>query len=287
MIGQRARLAIQRREITLLAGMASSTSKYIRHLSALIAASLLTSTVLHAATISYGNFGPIPPGVSFLDVKESSGTDAVPLYGTPDPVVVGLDFDPASFVATAAGGGADITDGQLNFTVMGNTAPGGPIVGISAISLTEGGDYSLVGTGTAASQVFAGAIISAKVVQIDGLPVAPINLNSNASVNFNLVANPGVVQPWLLGTSVNVDAALAGLGVPYRVGATKIEVAINNQLIAISEPASVAFIAKKDFVIGIIPKPGGEIPEPNTLALIGVAAALMGCVAKQRGRIAA
>lgn len=287
MIGQRARLAIQRREITLLAGMASSASKCIRLLSALVAAFLLTSTTLHAATISYGNFGPIPPGVSFVDVKESSGTDAVPLYGAPDPFVVGLDFDPASFVATVAGGGADITDGQLNFTVMGNTAPGGPIVGINAISLTEGGDYSLVGTGTAASQAFAGAIIAAKIVQIDGLPVTPINLNSNASVNYNLVANPGAVQPWSLGTTVNVNAALVGLGVPFKVGATKIEVAINNQLVAISEPASVSFIAKKDFVIGIIPRPGGEIPEPNTLVLLGAAAVLVVCSAKQRSRIAA
>jgi hypothetical protein len=159
-------------------------------------------------------------------------------------------------------------------------------VGISSITLSEGGDYTLVGVGTAATQAFAGAIISAKVVQIDGLPVTPISFNSNASVNFNLIANSGVVQPWSLSSTLDINAALTSLAVPYKTGATKIEVAINNSLIAISEPTSVAFIAKKDFVVGIIPRPGGEIPEPNTLVLIGVAAALMGCSAKRCGRVA-
>ena len=53
------------------------------------------STVASAASISYGNFGPVPPATSFLDVEESSGTDTVPLYGPPTPFTTGLDFDPA------------------------------------------------------------------------------------------------------------------------------------------------------------------------------------------------
>lgn len=84
------------------------------------------------ASINYGNFGPIPPRVSFLGVEESSGTDAVPLYGPPTPFPVGLDFNPASFVASSAGGGADITDGQLNFTVM---SP----LGITSLGLLDAG----------------------------------------------------------------------------------------------------------------------------------------------------
>src|SRR5687767_14410645 len=80
---------------------------------------LTASTLCSAATISYGNFGPVN-GVMFNDVKESSGTDDVPLYGPPDVFPTGMDFDPTSFVATANGGDEDITDGQLNFTVMGS-----------------------------------------------------------------------------------------------------------------------------------------------------------------------
>ena len=209
----------------------------------------------------------------FLQVTESSGTDAVPLYGPPTPFFVGLDFDPQSFVATSAGGGADVTDGQLNTTVMGLVNPNGG-VSIDTISLFERGDYSLIGFGTAATQTLAGAIIQATIRAIDGIPVAPINLlASNASVGFNLVANPGLVQPWSLGTTVNVKAQLNALAIPYTIGVTKLDIVINNQLIAISEPASVAFIAKKDFVIRITGEPVGDpfVPEPATLALTTIA----------------
>lgn len=237
--------------------------------------------VAQAASISYGNFGPIAPGISFLNVTESSGTDAVPLYGAPDPYVTGLDFDPTSFVASAAGGGADITDGQMNFTVMGQKN-GLNVVAIGGISLSEGGDYTLVGTGTAASQVLAGAIVAVKITEIDGSPVTPFNLTPyNASVGFNLPANGGVVQPWSLGVFADIGAQLTSLGVPFIVGATKAEVVINNSLIAISEPGSVAFIAKKDFVIGITPDLG-VLPEPGTLALAGVALCGIGAVSRRK-----
>ena len=36
-----------------------------------------------AASINYGTIGLIPPGVMFINVTESSGTDAVPLYNPP------------------------------------------------------------------------------------------------------------------------------------------------------------------------------------------------------------
>jgi hypothetical protein len=221
----------------------------------LAAIAVAANPVARAATINYGNFGPIPPGVSFLQVTESSGTDPVPLYGPPTPFGIGLDFDPAAFVATANGGAADITDGQLNFAVA---TP--PNVGINNISLFEGGDYTLVGSGTPATQVLAGAIITATVTEINGLPVVPFNLpSSNASVGFNLVANPGVVQPWSLGTGININ-------LPQGQLATKIEIAIDNSLIALSQPGSVAFIAKKDFRIDIMPR----VPEPATIALLGM-----------------
>ena len=251
---------------------------------ALAVALLATSTpVAQAASISYGNFGPIAPGISFLDVKESSGTDAVPLYGAPDPFVTGLDFDPANFVATATSGGADITDGQMNFTVMGQNN-GGDIVAIGGVSLFEGGDFSLLGTGTAATQVQAGAILNVKVTEIDGAAVAPIILTtSNAGVAFNLLANPGIVQPWSLGLSVDVGAQLTSLGVPFVVGATKVEVVINNSLAAISEPSTIAFIAKKDFVIGIVPEIGElTIPEPATVGMLGLALCGLGVVSRRK-----
>lgn len=209
-------------------------------------AALALSASANAASINYGNFGPNGAGVTFLGVTESSGTDPVPLFGAPTLTLAGLDFDPTSFVAAASGGSADTTDGQLNFTVK-NPA------GLSSISLAESGDYSLVGTGTAATKDFAGAIMQISVTEVNGVPVVPFNLPPvNASVGFNLLANPGVVQPWSLGVTATI---------PTATKITGIKVTIDNQLIALSETGSVAFIAKKDFTITT-----GNTPEPATLA---------------------
>jgi hypothetical protein len=237
--------------------------------------------VAQAASISYGNFGPIAPGISFLGVTESSGTDAVPLYGPPNPFVTGLDFNPTSFVASAAGGGADITDGQLNFTVAGQKV-GNSQTGVGTISLFESGDFSLIGVGTPATQVVGGAIMAVKVTEIDGVALSAINLvPANAAVAYNLIANPGAVQPWSLNLIVDIEAQLTSLGVPFTVGATKAEVVINNQLTAISEPTSIAFIAKKDFVIGTVPHVG-VLPEPTTLAMAGLALCGLGATARRK-----
>src|SRR5690349_6889205 len=86
---------------------------------------VLGSVPALAATINYGNFGPVPPGVTFTNVSESSGTDPVPLYGPPTPFTTGLDFDPQNFVSSANGGTQDVTDGQLNFGITGSLV--GPI----------------------------------------------------------------------------------------------------------------------------------------------------------------
>jgi hypothetical protein len=214
-----------------------------------------------AAIINYPDQGPVG-GVTFTNIFESSGTDAVPLYGPPTAFVVGMDFEPASFVATAGGGAQDVTDGQLNFTAM-TTALGQ----ITGIDLSEAGDYSLSGVGGAATQALAGAIIRATVTQINGVDVAPIPLTPvNATVGFNLQANPGLVQPWNLGLSLNVAAQLN----PNQ-RATKVEVVIDNQLQALSESGSLAFIAKKDFRIDVDTE---IIPEPATLMMM-----LGGCLA--------
>jgi hypothetical protein len=249
-----------------------------RLLTATVAAMSLTAVVLvigltaQAASISYGNFNIPAASIMFQGVTESSGTDAVPQYGPPDPFVVGLDFDPTNFVATSAGGGADITDGQLNFTIMGLVSPGG-FVGINGINLFEAGDYTLAGVGTPATSVFAGAILRATVTQISGLPVAPIGLIPvNASVGFSL---PGmaIAQPWSLGMFMNIGAQLAGLGYGPGDVATKVEIAVNNSLVATSESSSASFIAKKDFRIQLVPEVVGDpfIPEPSTLVLAMVA----------------
>jgi hypothetical protein len=224
---------------------------------------LAAGPVAHAALINYGDF-PVPSaGIVFQQVTESSGTDPVPLYGPPTPFAVGLDFNPTSFVSSATGGAADVTDGQLNFGVA---SPGPGFTPINTITVGEAGDFTLVGAGTPATAVFAGAIIRVTVTQVNGLPVVPFNLTpSNASVGFNLVANPGIVQPWSLSTTINVAGQM-----PIGQVASRVSVTVDNSLVATSQPGTVAFIAKKDFLITLIPGPHTDIPEPGTFVLMAV-----------------
>lgn len=227
-----------------------SSSSFVARLVALVS-TITAGSAVQAASISYPAQGPIAPGYTFTNIVESSGTDGVPLYGPPSPILIGLDFAPTSFTASTTGGGADVTDGQLNYTVTsGPNAPGIPF-----ISFSEGGSYTLSGTGTATTQVMAGAILRATILEINGAPVAPINLPPvSASVAYNLPANPGVSLPWAINATLNVAAFLS----PGQV-ATKADVVINNALVAVSEGgrfSSVATISKGDFGSNITPEPG-------------------------------
>jgi hypothetical protein len=94
-----------------------------------------------------------------------------------------------------------------------------------------------------------------------------------------------IVAPWSLGTSLSVAAQLASLGYPSDAQATKVEVAINNQLLTTSESGTIAVIAKKEFRIGITPEITGDplgIPEPGTLALAVLAACALGVAGRRQ-----
>jgi hypothetical protein len=90
------------------------------------------------------------------------------------------------------------------------------------------------------------------------------------------------VAPWSLGVSVDVSTALAGLGYGPNSAATKVSLAINNSLVATSEASSVAFIAKKDFRIDV-GTDTGLIPEPSSVALLGMALCGFGFAGRKRG----
>jgi len=234
-----------------------------------------------AAPINYGDLDDIPPGdVIYTQVTESSGTDPVPLFGAPTVTVNMLDFNPAGFTANAAGGGADITDGQLNFGVVvpqGTFAP--PTVAINSISLSEAGDFTLFGIGTAATSVAAGLFMQATITEVDGLAVAPIIVSTSASLSWDLLLNPGVSQGWNLGASVDLEQAIVDAGLVFNLGVTKVDVFLNNTLLAISEPSTAAFIAKKDFVVDV-----SIVPEPTAAALALMAFLGLGAVIRRNGR---
>jgi len=227
---------------------------------------LVSTTAVHAAAINYGNFGPIPPGITFLNVTESSGTDPVPLYGPPAPTPNGLDWDPTSFAAFSTGGTNDITDGQLNFTIKTTTTP------IGEVSIFEGGDYSLTGIATSPASVFAGLSMRLTITEIDNLPVAPINVTPSTN-SFTDSSPPNKFGSWNLGLLKNIDSAIAAI--PHTIGATRVEVAIDNDLTALSTANSAALIAKKEFQFAVNTDISQIIPEPTSLAMAGLAMSLL------------
>ncbi len=229
-----------------------------------------------AVPINYGDFGPDPPGVTmYLAVTESSATDPVPpgRYGPPDLIGNVLDFDPTEFVAFATASNLDITDVQLNFTVM--TLPG---TAVQSLSISEEGDYTLFGSGTGVTQVAAGLAIQVDILEVDGVLLpGPLSVSASDSLSFDLINDPGVVEPWSNGLTIDLLAALNLAEIPFELGVTKAKVVIDDQLLAISEPNSIAFIAKKDFTIDV-----EAVPEPTSLAMMMIAIAAYGVAFRRR-----
>lgn len=228
-----------------------------------------TATVT-AAPVNHGDFGP------YLDVTESSATDPIPpaRFGEPTLNADVLDFDPNEFVASASGGDLDITDVQLNYTFMTT-----PLAGVTSMTVTESGDLSLTGDGTALTQVAAGLSIRITILAVDGNPLStPVDYFASSSFNATLF-DDGPVPNWVNSLEIDLGLILDQEEIPFEQGVSKADVVIGNQLIAISEADSLAFIVKNDFRIGTRLQ---RVPEPSSWALMLLAAAVFGLAHRRR-----
>jgi len=237
-----------------------------------------TATTAQAALV-YGDYADIPPGsVTYTDVRESSSSDPVPppLYGAPSIFTNTLDFDPAAFGASSVGPipGADITEGQLNFGFY--TEPG---TGLTALSLSEGGDYSVYGSGTATTSVVGSLFAQVDITEVNGVALpSAISVVGTTTFTNDLVSSPGVSQPWSHNLLIDFGPALANAGFdPNFDLVTAGEVVLNNNLVAVTEgnPSTVAQIVKKDFKVNPT-----VVPEPGSIALLALGG--LACVPRRR-----
>jgi hypothetical protein len=232
--------------------------------------SLLVSSGSRASaqTTNYGNF--TGGTVTYENVSESSGTDPGQFFFK-KPNVYGntLDFNPV-FSASASSGGLKVRDGQLNFDVVAHTG-----YEVEGLLFSERGDFTMAGAGTANTLVDVSAYFYIDIVEVDGLGINPVSLmlnmifSPNASGTFTLTGAGGpplATGTWSGSLSINLDNALTAENIPYILGATRVSVALDNTLTAISEANTSAFIDKKDFK-GLSVT---AVPEPSTLALAGL-----------------
>lgn len=215
--------------------------------------------------------------VDFINIVEDSNTDPIPLFGAPTVVGDTLKFSPVSFgasssngVSVAGPGAIDITDGTLQTTIVAK--PGNVITNFN---ITEKGDYTLVGSpATASTFTLAGIRVFVSVLEVNGSAINPVSGSSVLIANnTNLTAGSVVLGLWSGSLNFDVSALLAANGISGQ--ATRIQVGLDNQLIASSVNGTVAFIKKKDQDGVTI-----TVPAPGAFALLG----LGGIVAGRRRR---
>lgn len=250
---------------------------------ALVAGMLVLPAVVPSAQAVPFNY-PDQAGltVDFLDIAETPST-SYELFGQPVSSGDSLLFNPTQFHVGVGGGQFELIDSQLNFIVQAKAG-----YGINGFGLSEAGDFSLVGTGTSATNVKVGANILIAVSQIEGVDVTPIwvpaaSLVFSPSDSFNLADAPHDPPQWSGSAYVDIADYLDSQNI---IGAaTKIYVAINNQLAAFSEAGSIAMINKKlvDGVgITIDTGPWNPIPEPSTFALAAIGLCFAGWFGRKR-----
>lgn len=242
-----------------------------------------------AEPITYGD--KMGADVWYRNISEDANTagDEPPLFGEPDVNGNSLNFDPVGFSASSENGGTDQTDGQLNFMVepkdKGSYA-------INNIKIKELGDTGLVRSNDNEAFTEANLFVHAEIVEIDGESIDPISVDRtgvfspmDGSYRLSVIGGTDFDTAWMgsayldLVASPEYQAYLDGLDMLPQVGITKVNIALDNRLKALSQEGTSAVIAKKDQLIITT-----NIPEPasSMLAITGILATLLN-LGRRRG----
>lgn len=185
---------------------------------------------------------------------------------SPTPTPTGLLFFPSGFKAQSANGTASIVSDTLRFQI--HAVPNKQLV---AFTVNEFGDYSILGAGlNTAVKVFGTVFLT--------------NLDTG-EVKFDTLHPVPPTPPTLMTTGVTTGQGEwqgAEAVAPIPAGWRNVQVVLNNELHANSDPGTSSVIEKK-----VVTTPGIDIevivPEPGSISLMLVAAGLL---IRRRGALA-
>jgi hypothetical protein len=265
----------------------------------LFVAGAVAAWVLHANAAGALSYSP----VSGLDVDFENISDSSGLYGQPSASGNSLNFFLSNaFMADTDGGtpeGPNTSD-TVNFTIQGQTS-GSLITGIETISLDENGDFSLLALPGAFSQVTSNGDIGVIIQQVNGVAVTV----PQVSLNFTITYTPNVGAgstfgnsysifsagapvldngSWDGSISIDVNQILLNNGFDPSARATRVQITVENELIAQVFGSGSAGIDKDFFgsAADMTVQVNNQVPEPGTLLLVGVG--LLGLARSGRGR---
>lgn len=246
------------------------------------ALALLFAAPSFAGTIDYagpmvgpgGETGWMSDSVWFLGVSESN-SDTVQRFGAPTGVGNdAIDFTPVDFVAdiqSADASTSEIVDSVLSFSVVAK-----PNNSIDDLSFAERGFTQLVGLGGASAYSSVTAHFIIDIVEVDGLPVGGTQFNidkdmvftpSDGDYELGVDGTTAYNTVWRGDVMVDVRQHLIDQGIDFSIGATKLNVLLENTLTAAANDGGSALINKQDFDGVTITV---NVPEPTSLVLAGM-----------------
>jgi hypothetical protein len=224
----------------------------------------LPASLALAASMNYGDF--MGASVTYRNSEPNL------LFSAPSVVGDTLEFDPVNFFAEVdPGPGSDITDSEINTIVEAK-----PGFFIDNIQISEEGDFTLEGVPGAFGHAGVGAAFFFEILGVNGVLVgdgpigfASMQFTTGSGPNggmFMLPGDAGNTVPWIGTAFLDINAALAAS--PYAgQRATSVRLSFDNTLSAAADDNASAFIKKKE-IGGIIIRT--NIPEPSTLAIVGL-----------------
>lgn len=255
----------------------TSSSSYSLRLAIPLLFLLLTPSIA-TAQFSYelGDFHG--PTVSFENVTlGAGGVGGTIRWGDPTFSGTTLSFDPITYQSYAINYTFDFLD--IYNSMFLTSVPGNAV---DQFVLTRSGIYAVIGPETDAPLLTSNDGFGVTVLEIDGMPIEPLNLTGAQSLTsfYTSSGNPDGL-PWTVQLSVDISGQLDDLGILYTTGATRVQLLLGHTLRPQGGAGIQSYYQVNHVEFAAIPAIG-EIPEPATFAL--TAAMLTAIVGRWRLR---